>query len=101
LGGSGGAPLPVRTTNRTLFLSSIRSIRSPNPLTANPFPESVDSGSTQAFLPALVESQNLLASGIVAPQAGLGHFTVRAHSQAMTVASPPPYSFGSRTFGYR
>jgi hypothetical protein len=26
-------------------------------------------------------------SGISAPQAGFGHFTVRAHSQAITVAS--------------
>ena len=47
-----------------------------------------------------MKCQQNLASGIFAPQAGLGHFTVRAQSHAMTVASPPPpYSLGSFTFG--
>ncbi len=43
-----------------------------------------------------------LVSGISAPQAGLGHVTVRAHpSQAMTVASPPPCSLGKSHLGDR
>ena len=50
-------------------------------------------GSIHAFLPALVESANVRTSGIRAPQAGFGHSTVLAQSQAMTVASPPPSSF--------
>jgi hypothetical protein len=33
--------------------------------------------------------KKLLVSGISHPQAGLGHFTVRVQSQAMTVAYPP------------
>ena len=35
----------------------------------------------------------------LAPQAGLGHFTVRAQSQAMTVASAAVLALGSATFG--
>src|SRR5205823_2930273 len=64
---SGGDPLPVATSNRTVlrFLST--------------------TGSTQAFLSALVESRNERTSGICAPQAGFGHFTVRAHNHAITV----------------
>jgi hypothetical protein len=45
---------------------------------------------------ALVESWKVRNSGIATPQAGLGQGTVRAHSQAMTVASPP---FGSLALG--
>ena len=56
-------------------------------------------GFIHAGLPFFFESQNELTNGIFAPQAGLGHVTVRAHSQAITVASPPPYSFGSVTLG--
>ena len=57
-------------------------------------------GSTHAFLPALVESQNDRTSGTCAPlAAGLGLATVRAHSHAITVASPPPCSLGSFTLG--
>src|SRR5947209_1336826 len=78
---SGAVPSPVRTSKRTVL--AVRST----------------TGSTQAFLPGLVESQNERTRGIRAPQAGLGQITVRAHSQAMTVASPPPCSFGSLTFG--
>ena len=37
-------------------------------------------------------------SGMRTPQAGLGQGMVRAHSQAITVASPPS---GSLIFGYR
>ena len=47
----------------------------------------------------LVASKNERTMGICAPHAGLGHRTVRAQSQAMTVASPPPCSFGSFTLG--
>src|SRR4051794_17904214 len=49
-------------------------------------------GSIRVSLPFLVESANDRTSGIAQPHAGLGHFTVRAHSQAITVASPPPCS---------
>ena len=56
-------------------------------------------GFTHASLPFFFESQNELTKGICAPQAGLGHVTVRAQSQAITVASPPPYSFGNVTLG--
>ena len=56
-------------------------------------------GSTQAFLPSLVESMKDDTSGTIAPRAaGSGERTVRAHSQAMTVASDPS---ASRAFGYR
>src|SRR5947209_7459947 len=56
-------------------------------------------GTIHASLPLCIESVHLLVRGICAPHAGLGHVTVRAQSQAITVASPPPYSFGSCTFG--
>lgn len=49
-------------------------------------------GSTHALLPAFVQSANDRTSGICAPQAGFGQRTVRAHIQAITVASPPPSS---------
>jgi len=49
-------------------------------------------GSTHASFPFFVDSTNLLVSGIIAPQAGLGHLTVRAHIHAMTVASLPSES---------
>src|SRR5579884_3325697 len=80
-GGSGAVPLPVLTSKRTVFR----------------FASTM--GSTHAFLLGLVESQKECTSGICAPQAGFGHFTVRAQSHAITVASPPPYSFGSLTLG--
>src|SRR6266536_4192641 len=75
-----GAPRPYFTSKLTAF--AFRSII----------------GLAHASFSFLVESQNLLTNGICAPQAGLGHVTVRAQSQAITVASPPPYSFGSSTF---
>ncbi len=57
-------------------------------------------GSSHASLPFLLESQKVLMSGTCAPRAaGLGLATVRAQIQAMTFASPPPYSLGRRTFG--
>ncbi|RLB31021.1 MAG: hypothetical protein DRH20_16135 [Deltaproteobacteria bacterium] len=56
-------------------------------------------GSTHACLPFFFDSQKERTSGIWAPQAGLGHFTVLAHSHAMTVASPPPCSSGSLILG--
>jgi len=80
-GGSGGVPRPVRTSKWTVFAA--RSTI----------------GSTQASLPFFVESANERTSGIRAPQAGFGQLTVRAQSQAITVASPPPCSRGRRTFG--
>src|SRR4051794_39777213 len=47
-------------------------------------------GSTQAFLPSLVESMNDDTSGTIAPlAAGSGERTVRAQSQAITVAFEP------------
>ena len=56
-------------------------------------------GSTQAFFPFLVESKREETSGTIAPLArGSGERIVRAHNQAMTVASEPS---GSRAFGYR
>ena len=55
-------------------------------------------GSTQARFPFFFDSQKELTSGIWAPQAGLGHLTVRAQSQAITVALPPPCSLGFREF---
>src|SRR5581483_6414690 len=66
-----GTPLPVRTSKRTVFAARSTT------------------GSTQARLPGLVDRSNERTSGIRAPQAGLGQVTVRAQSQAMTVASPP------------
>src|SRR5690349_19874857 len=56
-------------------------------------------GSTHACFPAFFDNQNELTSGICAPHAGLGQITVRAQSHAITVASPPPCSLGSVTFG--
>ncbi len=54
-------------------------------------------GSTQAFRPSLVESMKDETSGTIAPWArGSGERTVRAHNQAMTVASVPS---GRRAFG--
>ncbi len=43
------------------------------------------------------------SSGICAPQAGFGHFTVRAQSQAMTVAvfSPSPLTLSHQGRGDR
>src|SRR6266566_5755204 len=76
-----GGPAPYRTSKRTIF--TVRST----------------TGSTHASLPFLVESQKERTIGSCAPHAGLGHLTVRAHSQAMTVASPPPYFLGNCTLG--
>src|SRR4051812_20804436 len=78
-----GPPSPDRTSNRTVLacLSTI--------------------GSIHVFFPGFVDTQNDLTRGILARQPGFGLSTVLAHSQAMTVASPPPCSFGSFTFGYR
>ncbi|PDW04124.1 hypothetical protein CJ255_05380 [Candidatus Viridilinea mediisalina] len=47
-------------------------------------------GATHASLPFFFDKANERTSGIWAPQAGLGHVTVRAQSHAITVASPPP-----------
>ncbi|HEX32394.1 MAG TPA: hypothetical protein ENF88_01730 [Candidatus Acetothermia bacterium] len=52
-------------------------------------------GSTHAFFPFFLDSQNERTSGICAPHAGLGHLTVRAHSQAITVRSRPTYGLRS------
>ncbi len=56
-------------------------------------------GMIQVSLPFFLESQKDEMSGISAPHAGFGHVTVLAHIQAITVASPPPCSFGNVTFG--
>ena len=54
-------------------------------------------GSTQAFFPSLVESRKDDTSGTIAPNAfGSGERTVRAQSQAITVAWRPS---GSVAFG--
>src|SRR5680860_126904 len=78
---SWGRPSPVFTSKSTLLFSRSTT------------------GTTQVFLFFFLESQNDRTRGISAPQAGLGQVTVRAHSQAITVASPPPLSAGRRTFG--
>src|SRR5258708_15497950 len=78
-----GAPDPYRTSKRTVFIARSTT------------------GSTHVSLPFLVENAHLLVSGICALHAGFGHLAVRAHSQARTVASPPPCSLGSSTLGYR
>src|SRR5262245_49018503 len=51
--------------------------------------------------PFFFESQKDRTIGIRAPQAGFGHFTVLAHSQAITTALPPPCCSGSITPGYK
>src|SRR5260370_35228677 len=77
-----GAPAPCRTSKRTVFIARSTT------------------GSTHVSLPFLVENAHLLVSGICALHAGFGHLAVRAHTQARTVASPPPCSFGSSRLGY-
>src|SRR5680860_1713418 len=76
---SWGRPSPVLTSKSTLLFS--RSTI----------------GSTQAFLFFFLASQNDRTRGISAPQAGLGQATVRAQSQAITVASSAPLLSGRRT----
>src|SRR5260370_9809878 len=78
-----GAPAPCRTSKRTVFIARSTT------------------GSTHVSLPFLVENAHLLVSGICALHEGFGHLAVRAHSQARTVASPPPCSLGSSTYGCR
>src|SRR5262245_33924488 len=68
----GGPPAPKQTSNRTVLPSA--------------------TGWTHASLPFLLLSQNERTSGIVAPQAGLGHVTVRAQIHAITVACDPSAS---------
>src|SRR5690606_18773924 len=79
---SGGFPLPVRISNRYVLFSRSTT------------------GSTQASFLFFFDNQKDRTRGTWAPpHAGLGLGTVRAQIQAITVASPPPYSFGSFTLG--
>ena len=67
-----------------------RRIRRSADLHREPVPASSITGSTYASLPFLVESMKVDASGTsTSAKAGLGLFTVRAHSQAITVSLRP------------
>lgn len=50
-------------------------------------------GITNVSFPFFLPNHHLLVSGIAIPQAGFGQVTVRAHTQAITVAWEPSGSF--------
>ena len=54
---------------------------------------SLQVGLTEWKFPLLDDKPNERTNGISRPQAGLGHFTVLAQIQAMTVRSTPSLSF--------
>ena len=64
--------------------------------TANRYPRPSITGSTYASLPRFVDSMKVAASGTSrSAKAGFGLFTVRAHSQAITVSLRPWYCLRS------
>ena len=64
--------------------------------TPNRYPRSSLTGSTYASFPFLVDSMKVDTSGTsTSAKAGLGLFTVRAHSHAITVSFRPSYGFRS------
>src|ERR1700693_4101504 len=65
------------------------------------FDERSGSACSQASRPRLRLTENEFRSGIVDLHAGFGQVTVRAQSQMITVALPPPRSCGTSTSGYR
>jgi hypothetical protein len=58
-------------------------------------------GFNQDSLPFFFDNAKDRAKGIWHSQAGLEHLTVRAQNHAITNASPPPFSDGSFTLGYK
>src|SRR5262249_40573982 len=80
-GGAGGAPSPVSTLNSRIFV------------------ERLISGRSQAFRPGLRESHQVLERGTEMPHTGFGHRMLPQWCKAIAVASPPPCSAGSVTFG--
>ena len=64
--------------------------------TVNRYSRPSITGSTYASLPFFLDSMNVDASGTcTSAKAGLGLFTVRAHSHAITVSFRPSYGFRS------
>src|SRR2546426_330862 len=64
-------------------------------LTVNRTDPALASGFRYFVCPFLVDRIKELRRGICLLQAGFGHFTVRAQSQAITVSSSPSYSLRS------